>query len=235
MHLHLLFKSIERLILKFSIAQLNDAIKETGFVAVAQPGLTPQLRSTHLSMIPFIGPDAEIWEYFEATLPPAFFEHVWLITYIRHRDFPEEALTVLHLRQWLDQTIVFMILGLCSLHDLFDNFPFSINYPNKENSLSRKQFIWINSHLSYHPTALQQILISSWQLHLSPGTFMTIDEQESLVTIEMRVTYPSIKKNLIDGLMKVTHSMTAKPITSTTLIFPNSTLHSRHCTTSLTA
>lgn len=68
------------------------------------------------------------------------------------------------------------LVGVKQYRYLFTKFPVNIQYPGKENALSRNRWEWINSHLEYQEKPLQDLLINTWQYHLHPGTLMTADE-----------------------------------------------------------
>ena len=114
--------------------------------------------------------------YFEAMLPHNFFKHLQVSTNNAHKNPPKKEIPLLNFYKWLAQSIIFMILGLRSQKDLWQTKGIIIDYPEKEKGLEREAWKFINSHIEYSTDEVQNILTAAWQDHLSPGTYLTIDE-----------------------------------------------------------
>jgi len=188
------------------VEELQNVIAPTGFSVVPEPGIQPCVPKPSNFEIPHIPPEAEPQTYFEATLPQRFFEHLETITNLRRRDCPTGILTVQAIRKWLGLTIIFMVLGLRNIDDLFSTQNIVINFPNKKYSLPKRVWKWINSHLEFDEEILRIILIKSWQYHLIPGTFVGVDETR-IHCHPRDISSLSLNRNKPDRWAKESHTV----------------------------
>ena len=75
--------------------------------------------------------------YFDACVLYFDIQHLVNITTERHHMQLPEPITCTHIYKWLGQTIIFMILKLRSIDDLFSSGDIRIVYPGKECGLGK--------------------------------------------------------------------------------------------------
>jgi hypothetical protein len=155
---------------------VNEIIQETGFSVVRKPGLFPCIKEIRPMQVPWVHQNMALEDFFEATLPGNCFSHITTTTNKCHKNIPGGPITEEEVRKWLGQTIILQITKLRANKDLWAKSGITINYPNKQNGLSKKRWEWINANMEYDEEFIHTLFTKSWQSAVSPGTFVTCDE-----------------------------------------------------------
>ncbi|GAM18133.1 hypothetical protein SAMD00019534_013080 [Acytostelium subglobosum LB1] len=72
--------------------------------------------------------------------------------------------------------LVSVVMGISNHPDLFSHGEYSYTYPGKGEAMGKDRFSVIHPHLTINLEKMRSILETNFLHHLSPGTFLTIDE-----------------------------------------------------------
>lgn len=141
-----------------------------------EPCLKPRVRTVHQCYIKGKRHAQSAAGFLRLMWVKEVMEHILHHTNLKLAAEDRKPITLLELQKYFGHLLILSVLGLRRYEDLWRVEGVLIEYPGKGGKLGVKKWGIIHSHLSFETSVVHGMLCKAFQMHLTLGTLLCVDE-----------------------------------------------------------